>query len=98
MITLNNFRFVAFAEGVSYLALFLISMPLKYIWGIREVNYVIGLAHGVLFVVYCLMLIVLAKKYQWSIKVVFLLFIASLLPFGTFIADKRFLKKELETI
>lgn len=98
MITLNNFRFVAFAEGVSYLALSLISMPLKYIWGIREVNYVVGLAHGVLFVVYCLMLIVLAKKYQWSIKVVFLLFIASLLPFGTFIADKRFLKKELETI
>ncbi|MFN3316530.1 MAG: DUF3817 domain-containing protein, partial [Raineya sp.] len=43
------FRKVAFAEGISYL-LFALTMPLKYIFKIPEPNYVVGLAHGLLFV------------------------------------------------
>lgn len=52
-----------------------------------------GWAHGLLFVIYCVMLLFVMIKYKWSLGKGFLAFIASLLPFGPFILDNR-LKKE----
>lgn len=83
------FRWVAVAEGISYLMLFAVSMPLKYIWGIGQPNKVIGIAHGLLFVVYLMMLPELRNALRLNGKAMFWLIIASFLPFGTFVGNKR---------
>lgn len=87
------FRKLALAEGVSYLLLG-ITMPIKYQLGIKEPNYIIGLAHGILFVVYSLMVLFFLIKGYKSFKWAFLTMLASLLPFGTFVADKYLFREE----
>ncbi len=92
---MNNLKILklsAILEGISYLLLFGLSMPLKYMYNINEPNYYIGMAHGVLFVIYCVWVLIVAREKQWSFKIVLLSWIASLLPFGTFVADKKWFK------
>jgi integral membrane protein len=79
-------------EGVSYLLLFALSMPLKYWAGIREPNMYIGYVHGFLFLVFIALAVVLWQERKWSMKILFWILLASLLPFGTFYLDSRFLK------
>lgn len=85
------FRVTAILEGISYLALFAFTMPLKYWAGIGQPNKWVGYAHGVLFILYILLLLVLMFEKKWGVKKFLILFIASLLPFGTFYADKKYL-------
>lgn len=89
----SRFRLVAFLEGCSYL-LFAITMPLKYKLDMPTPNYIVGMAHGVLFVLYVALLILVAAQYKWSFKKIVLSFIAALLPFGTFWAAKKVYPKE----
>jgi len=90
---LKVFMKIAFLEGISYLLLLLIAMPLKYLADIPEGVKYIGWAHGVLFVLFCLYLLKVWIGLKWSFGKAFLAFVASLLPFGTFVLDAR-LKKE----
>ncbi len=90
---LTIFRIIAFSEGVSYLLLFALSMPLKYIYGIPEPNMVIGYLHGFLFVAYCIFALIIFKKYDWSFFTLLIVLAASLLPFGTFVAESKIFKK-----
>jgi integral membrane protein len=90
---LKVFRIIAFSEGVSYLLLFAISMPLKYIYNMPEPNLVIGYLHGFLFVAYCIYALIIYKEYKWSFLTLIIVLIASLLPFGTFIAESKIFKK-----
>jgi len=92
MSTIKILRTLAVLEGVSYILLLGICMPLKYIWDIPEPTYPIGLAHGFLFVSYGIMVLVATIKYKWNFKTFFLSGLAALLPLGTFIADKRIFK------
>jgi integral membrane protein len=85
---LGKFRLVAFFEGCSYLLLGL-TMILKYRFAMPGPNYVVGMIHGLLFILYVILLFLVWRKYEWSLKKTFFAFIASLVPFGTFIADKR---------
>lgn len=85
---LGKLRIVAFLEGCSYL-LFAITMPLKYIYHITGPNKVIGMAHGFLFVLYILLVIKVALENKWSLMKTFWAFLASIVPFGTFYADKK---------
>lgn len=87
----KEFRIIAIIEGVSYLA-FGITMPLKYMYEITEPNYVIGMLHGLVFLLYCLWLLILILKKYCTIQKGILFFIASLLPFGTFYMDYKYLK------
>ncbi|MFC6997520.1 DUF3817 domain-containing protein [Rufibacter roseus] len=87
--TLGRFRLIAIIEGISYLVLLLIAMPLKYMAGIDEAVKYTGWAHGVLFVLFCLLLLQVWVQYKWSFKNVVLAFISSLIPFGTFYLDKK---------
>lgn len=89
---LRIFRSVALLEGISYLLLFALSMPLKYWAGIREPNIYIGYVHGFLFLAYIALAVVLWQERKWSLKTLFWILLASLLPFGTFYLDSRFLK------
>ena len=55
-ITIKQFRTISLIEGASYLLLVFIGMPLKYGFGIKEVNQVLGMAHGVLTIIFCIAL------------------------------------------
>ncbi|MCO5240552.1 MAG: DUF3817 domain-containing protein [Chitinophagaceae bacterium] len=91
--TLGRFRLTAIAEGISYLVLLGIAMPLKYFAGLPEVVKYTGWVHGLLFVLYMVLLLKVWKQYRWNRGKVALAVIASLLPFGTFVFDRE-LKKE----
>lgn len=90
--TLNRFRSIALAEGVSYLVLLLIAMPLKYLADLPKAVLYTGWVHGFLFVLYCILLLACWIKYKWSFLKTAWAFIASLLPFGTFILDRQLRK------
>lgn len=85
-------RVLAVLEGISYLLLLGICMPLKYVFDHPEFTHPVGLAHGVLFVSYCLWVCIVAYQKKWSLNIVFWSGVASLLPFGTFVADKRWFR------
>jgi integral membrane protein len=89
----SRFRLVAFLEGCSYLLL-AVTMPLKYKMDMPLPNYIVGMIHGVLFVLYVVLLIQVAAKYKWPFIKIVLAFIASLIPFGTFYAAKKIYPKE----
>ncbi|MEJ7625542.1 MAG: DUF3817 domain-containing protein [Ferruginibacter sp.] len=95
--TLNRFRKIAIIEGISFLLLLFIAMPLKYFADYPLPVKYLGWVHGVLFVLYCFLLLLVWMKYKWSFGKVILAFIASLVPFGTFILDKQ-LKREEKAI
>lgn len=90
---LNRFCFVATLEGISYLLLLGIAMPLKYFADMPEAVKYTGWAHGVLFVLYAIMLLMCWAKYKWSFGRAALVFLASLLPFAPFIVERK-LKRE----
>lgn len=92
MTLFSAFRSIAIIEGISYL-LFAITMPLKYKFDILEPNYYVGMAHGVLFMVYCGLGLGSAIYYKWKFGFSVLVFIASLVPFGTFYLHAKYLKK-----
>ena len=85
---LGRFRAVAFLEGLSYLLLGF-TMVLKYKYSMPLPNRIVGMAHGVLFVAYLFLLIQVSMDLQWKFRKIALAFLASLLPFGTFYADKK---------
>ncbi|WP_343486743.1 DUF3817 domain-containing protein [Allomuricauda sp. d1] len=90
---LKLFRIIAILEGISYLLLFGLTMPLKYWAEIGQPNKWVGYAHGVLFILFVVIAAVFCYERKWSIKRFLILFVASLLPFGTFYADKKYLSK-----
>lgn len=94
MTSLHIFRKVALVEGISYLLLLFIAMPLKYWAGLPLAVKYTGWAHGVLFVLYGVCLIMAWQEQKWKFGKVVLLFVASLLPFAPFIVDKRLKAEE----
>jgi integral membrane protein len=88
---LSLFRWIGRFEGISFLLLLFIAMPLKYIWGMPEYVRVVGMAHGGLFLAYVAMANYVALELRWSRKVWFLSMAAAVLPFGTFIFEKKHL-------
>ena len=92
---LGRLRLVAILEGVSFLVLLLIAMPLKYLAGQPQAVRQVGIAHGLLFVLYVLLLIQQSIERGWSVKKVLLGFIASLVPLGTFWADKKLFQADV---
>lgn len=90
---INLYRKTALIEGVSYLILLFIAMPLKYFFNIPEAVKYFGWIHGILFLVFFVFLILAWIKYRWSIFRIALYLIASVLPFVPFVLDKK-LEKE----
>jgi integral membrane protein len=84
---IGRLRIVAFLEGCSYLLLGF-TMILKYKFGMPQPNYVVGLAHGILFVLYVMLVLQVSFIQRWNLVKIFWAFLASLVPFGTFYADK----------
>ncbi len=91
--SLRFFKWIGIAEGISYLLLLGIAMPLKYFADMPEAVKYTGWAHGVLFVAYLIALLWVWNDCKWSFGKAVLAFIASLLPFGPFLFDRRYLRE-----
>lgn len=89
---LNFFRIVALLEGVSYILLLFVGVPLKYGFDTPVLVKALGMPHGLLFVGYIALAILLQITYKWNVKTVAIILVASLIPFGTFYIDKKYLK------
>lgn len=93
--TLNQqvrlFKWVSILEGVSFLLLLFIAMPLKYIWDLPQMVQVTGMFHGILFVAYILGAVYLFKPLNWNIKTLLIVCLSSVLPFGPFYVEKKYL-------
>jgi len=90
---INLFRVTALLEGVSYLLLLFIAVPIKYLFGDPIYVKLLGMPHGVLFIGYIFFAMIFKNKFCWSNKEFLIISVASLIPFGTFYVDKKYLKK-----
>lgn len=90
---IKNFRIISILEGISFLLILLITMPLKYVFDQHGPNQFIGMGHGILFIVYVLMAIALKSKLNWPNSTLAVILLCSIIPFGTFWMDKKYLKR-----
>ncbi len=86
-------RLMALLEGLSLLVLFFVAMPLKYMYGMPEAVTFAGPIHGWLFVAFNALLFYFVYKRHLTEEQGFSGFIASFLPFGTFVYKAKVLKK-----
>jgi len=91
---MNLFRLIAFLEGVSYLLLLFIAVPVKYALGDPGYVKLLGMPHGILFVAYLGFAFYFKQEQNWSLKTLVVVLLGSVLPFGTFYVDKKYLKAE----
>jgi integral membrane protein len=91
-LTVRRFRFIALAEGWSFLILLFIAMPLKYLADQPLAVKYVGWAHGVLFIAYWIAAVPLFTRLKWPGGRVVGLVLASLLPFGTFVMERKWLR------
>lgn len=88
----NIFRIVSFLEGVSYLLLLFIATPVKYFGDDESYVRMLGMPHGILFMVYIILAIMLKAPEKWNGKTFIIVLLASILPFGTFYVDRKYLQ------
>lgn len=88
---INTFKIISFLEGLSYILLVFVAMPFKYM--LDDASYVklLGMPHGVLFIVYIILAVILKFSLKWSFKTFAIVCALSLIPFGTFFVG-RYLK------
>ena len=86
------FRLVAFLEGLSYILLLFIAVPIKYLLDDPTYVKLLGMPHGILFVGYIIFAVIGKNKFNWSYLEFFIIAAASLVPFGTFYVDKKYLR------
>lgn len=87
----KSFKWISILEGTSFLVLLLIAMPLKYIWEAPQMVEVVGMLHGILFVLYILGALWLYKAMQWNLKTLLVICVSSVLPLGPFYVEKKYL-------
>lgn len=94
---LDRLRLIAFWEGVSFLVLLGVAMPLKYLAGWPLAVRVVGMAHGILFILYVLAVFAAVRRYRWPWRRTALVLLASVLPAGPFVVDAKILRSETAT-
>lgn len=85
----NYTRYTALVEGYSYLILLFIAMPVKYLLSEPILVRIVGMAHGVLFVLLAILLVLCIVVLNWSVKKSATIFLLSIIPFGTLWYDKK---------
>ena len=88
------FKAVAILEGISYLILFsnmLLVKPNNFEL-YHHLLYPIGMSHGLLFIGYILLALIIRKSQNWNLTFLGIILLASLLPFATFFIERKFLK------
>jgi integral membrane protein len=84
------FRLIAFLEGLSYVLLMAAAIY-KRTHGSKYFVKLLGMPHGILFVIYIILAFVLKTYFKWDLKTFSIVLIASILPFGTFYIEKKYL-------
>ena len=95
---ISNLRLIGFIEGVSFLVLLLVAMPLKYYLDFPIAVKITGWIHGVLFILYIVAVFMAIRAMQWNWFSVMVALAASLIPIGTFVLDKSLRIREAELI
>jgi integral membrane protein len=90
---LGRLRVLGVLEGISWILLLFVGMPLKYSMDMPMPNKVIGMVHGILFILYVLFVYITSQETNWKGKTSAWLYIAAFFPFGTFISDAKILKR-----
>ena len=93
---LNTFRTLSIIEGLSLIALFMIAMPAKYYFASFDIVWVIGMTHGILWLLYVVFSLAVSHKQRWSVIFWGVVLIASIIPFACFILDRELKKENLE--
>lgn len=88
------FKFIAIAEGISYIVLFFNMLVIKRLslQLYKLLLYPIGMAHGLLFISYVTIALIIWKNQKWTIKEFLIVQLGSLIPFGTFYVEKKYLR------
>lgn len=89
---LSRLRLIGLLEGLSFVLLVGIAMPLKYLYDQPLAVRYVGMAHGVLFLAYLLALVPVTLEQRWNWKTIVAGVLASLLPAGPFVFDARVLR------
>lgn len=90
---IQTFRIVGGLEAISFLLLLGVAMPLKYMYNEPMMVKIVGMAHGVLFMAYIALVFIIKDDANWKMKHVGLAILASVLPFGPFVVDRKLLQK-----
>ena len=85
------FRIISYLEGISYILLLFIAVPIKYYANDPSLVKLLGMPHGLLFVAYVILSLVSSKKYNWKFIKTLVVLISSIIPFGTFYVDYKYL-------
>ncbi len=91
----NSFKIIALLEGISYILLLFVAVPIKYLAHDPQYVKLLGMPHGFLFMAYIVLAVLLAAKLKWNGKTVLIVLAASIIPFGTFYVDRTYLKKTI---
>lgn len=87
--TVGRLRLVGILEGISFLFLLFVAMPLKYFAGMPLAVRIAGMAHGLLFLTFVYLLFAAATERDWPLRKSALAFFAALVPFGPFVLDRK---------
>ena len=91
IITLKTFRVISLLEALSFVILLLVAMPIKYILGNPELVRIVGMAHGILFILYNIVALLFKKKLNWSNKILVVVILCSIIPLGPLYVDRKYL-------
>ncbi len=89
---IKTFRIIALLEGVSFILLLFIATPIKYIGEDPSYVKMLGMPHGLLFIGYVILAMVIRSEQKWDGKKTFIILLAAIIPFGTFYVDKKYLR------
>lgn len=93
---LARLRLVGLLEGLSFLLLLGVAMPLKYVWGMPVAVQVVGALHGALFVLYGLAVVHVWIARRWPVDRALVAMIAAVVPFGPFVFERSLRREEAE--
>jgi len=90
----KRFKWISLLEGLSFLILLGIAMPLKYVFDYPLAVTYVGWVHGLLFIIYIYAVFPTARSLKWEFGRTFFALFASILPFGPFIFDRNLRKNQ----
>jgi integral membrane protein len=89
---IKTFRIIAFLEGLSYILLLSIATPIKYFLDDPQYVKLLGMPHGLLFILYITLAFLLKSDFKWNTNQFGFVLLGSIIPFGTFYIDNKYLK------
>lgn len=88
---IGRLRLVGFLEGMSYLVLLGVAMPMKYLAEDPSMVKAMGPVHGILFVLFIFNIFTTGAKLDWSFGTKIKLLVSSIIPFANFYIDAKIL-------